>query len=246
MKATAKVGRCARLTLVGAVLRARRTRRIRDMSQLPSLAQPDDIAARLGRTLNQVEAARVDSLLADGSAVLRRYCRRDFMYHDTDTITMVADGGIIKLTSWRPIVSIDEVLALSGTPGILDIPVTWYHFDAVDKITVFNPAYSGIINLPEMWYEETFWWGGSFRITGAHGFVDTPDDVVSVLCTAVTSELSTPTMSATLMSESVGAYSYSMRRTSGAGLNAALIDAGMKTVLQDYRQSFGTMKTRLL
>lgn len=216
------------------------------MSQLPSLASPDDIAARLGRNLNQVEAARVDALLSDGSAILRRYCRRDFMYHAADTIVTTADGGIIKLFSWRPIKSIDEILALSGTPGILDIPVTWYHFDAVDKITVFNPSLSGIINLPEIWYEETFWWGGSFKITGAHGFLDVPDDVVSVLCTAVTSELATPTMSATLMSESVGAYSYSMRRTSGAGLNAALVDAGMKTALQDYRQSYGTMKVRML
>jgi hypothetical protein len=215
------------------------------MAELPSLATPDDIAARLGRNMNQVEAARVDALLADGSAILRRYCRRDFVFYATDTITMTADGGIIKLTSWKPIVSIDEVIALSGTQGVPDIPVTWYHFDAVDKITVFNPSLSGIINLPEIWYEETFWWGGSFQISGSHGHTDVPADVVSVLCTAVTSELATPTMSATLMSESVGAYSYSMRRTSGAGLNAALIDAGMKTALQDYRQSYGTLKVRL-
>jgi hypothetical protein len=36
-----------------------------------------------------------------------------------------------------------------------------------------------------------------------------------------------------------------MRRTSGAGLNAALLDAGMKTVLADYRKGFGTVKIRL-
>jgi hypothetical protein len=215
------------------------------MAALPSLATPDDISARLGRSLNQVEAARVDGMLQDASAIVRRFCRRDFIYHAQDTIVAVADGGIVKLTSWKPIVSIDEIIALSGTPGILDIPVTWYHFDGVDKITVFNPAMSGIINLPEIWYEETFWWGGSFRITGAHGFVDVPPDVKAIICTAITSELATPTMSATLMSESVGAYSYSMRRTSGAGLNAALIDAGMKTALADYRQSQGTVKVKL-
>jgi len=212
---------------------------------LPSLATPDDIAARLGRNLNQVEGARVQGLLDDGSGILRRYCRRDFLSYTSDTITTTADGGIIKLTSWKPIQSIDTIIALSGTPGIQDIQVTWYHFDAVDKITVFNPSLSGIINLPEIWYEETFWWGGSFKITGAHGFSETPADVMAVLCNAVCSELATPTQSATLMSESVGAYSFSMRRTSGAGLNAALIDAGMKTALQDYRQSYGTMKVRL-
>jgi hypothetical protein len=215
------------------------------MSSLPSLATPDDIAARLGRTLNPTEAARVDGLLSDGSAIIRSYCNRDFLYYDSDTKTMVADGGIMMLTTWRPVVSIDSVIALSGTPGIADIPVTWYNWDGVEKLTVFNPSYSGIINLPEYWYEETFWWGGSFKITGSHGFVEVPDDVVAVLASAVTSELATPTMSATLMSESVGAYSYSMRRTSGAGLNAALIDAGMKTVLMPYHKSYGTVKIRL-
>ena len=215
------------------------------MTTLPSLATPDDIVARLGRNLNQTEAARVDALLTDGSAILRRYCRRDFLWHDADVTTLVSDGGIMKLSSWQPIASIDEVVALSGTAGIPDIQVTWYTFDGVDTVTVITPAASGVINLPDMWYEETFWWGSSFRVTGAHGYKETPDDVKAVLCTAITSELSTPTMSATLMSESVGAYSYSMRRTSGAGLNAALIDAGMKDALSDYRQMQGTIKVRL-
>jgi hypothetical protein len=215
------------------------------MSQLPGLVTPDDIAARLGRSLTPIEAGRVDGMISDASAIVRRYCRRTFVYQAADTITTTADGGIIKLTSWKPIDKITEIIALSGTPGIQDMPVTWYHFDGVDKITVFNPAMSGIINLPEIWYEETFWWGGSFKITGEHGFVDVPADVVAIVCTAITSELATPTQSATLMSESVGAYSFSMRRTSGAGLNAALIDAGMKTALADYRQSMATMKVRL-
>jgi hypothetical protein len=212
---------------------------------LPSLASPDDIVARLGRNLNQTEMARIDALLKDGSAIIRRYCRQDFTWFDADVTKVHADGGIIVLP-WRPIESIDEVLALSGVKGIPDIPVTWYHFDDVDTITVMSPSYSGIINLPEIWYEETFWWGGSFRITGAHGYHEIPDDVTAVLCTAIISELSTPTMSATLASESIGAYSYSMRRTSGAGLNAALEDAGMKTALADYRKKYGTVKVRLL
>jgi len=212
---------------------------------LPSLASPDDIVARLGRNLNQAEMARIDALLRDGSAIIRRYCRQDFTWRLDDVITVHADGGIIVLP-WKPVESIDEVLALSGAPGIPDIPVTWYHFDDVDTITVMNPSQSGIINLPEFWYEETFWWGGSFRVKGSHGYVDTPEDVMAVLCTAIISELSTPTMSATLASESIGAYSYSMRRTSGAGLRAALEDAGMKTALKDYRRSQGTIKVRLL
>lgn len=211
---------------------------------LPSLATPEDIEARLGRSLTPSEETRTTALLADGSAIIRRYCREDFVWYDADVIEILGDGNIIKLP-WRPIASIDEVIAKSGTPGIPDIPVTWYHFDGIDEITVMNPTASGIINLPEEWYEETFWWGGTFRVTGAHGYTETPADVMAVLCTAIISELATPTQSATLASESIGAYSYSMRRTSGAGLSAALADAGMKTTLADYRQTQGTIKIKL-
>jgi hypothetical protein len=212
---------------------------------LPNLATSDDIVARLGRSLNQVESARVDALLQDGSALVRRYCREDFVWYDSDQITIAGDGGIIKLP-WRPIGQILSVVARSGVAGIPDIPITWYQFDGIDKITVMNPSRSGIINLPEFWYEETFWWGGSFDVMASHGYQQTPDDVIAVLCTAIISELAAPTLSYSLASESVGAYSYTMRRTgSGAGLNAALIDAGMKTALSDYRQTQGTIQVRM-
>jgi hypothetical protein len=211
---------------------------------LPSLATPDDIVARLGRSLNQVETARVDALLADGSAIIRRYCREDFILYTGDTITVLGDGSIINMDTWRPIQAITSVTAISGLAGVPDLPVTWYVFNGITEISIAAPAYSGVINLPEIWYADEYWWGSSFRVVGDHGYSQTPGDVMAVLCTAIISELSTPTMSATLASESIGAYSYSMRRTSGAGLSAALIDAGMKTTLADYRTSQGTIKTR--
>jgi len=209
---------------------------------LPPLATSADIVARLGRNLNQVESARIDALLMDGSAIIRRYCREDFTYYASDTVTIVADAGVMVLP-WRPIASIASVTALSGTPGVSDFPVSWYVFDGIDTITIPDAAYSGILNLPEIWYQGQ-WYSESFRIVGAHGYSATPDDVMAVLCTAILSELATPTMSATLASESIGAYSYSMRRTSGAGLSAALIDAGMKTTLADYRKGQGTIAVK--
>ena len=60
---------------------------------LPTLASPDDIVDRLGRNLNQVEGARIDALLRDGSALIRRYCRQDFIYEEMATETFVADAG---------------------------------------------------------------------------------------------------------------------------------------------------------
>src|SRR5215469_14772981 len=161
---------------------------------LPSLATPDDIVARLGRALNQVEMARVDALLADGSAIIRRYCREDFISYTGDTITVLGDGGIINMETWKPIQAITSVTALSGLAGVPDLPVTWYVFDQISEISLLAPAYSGIINLPEIWYQEEFWWASSFRVVGDHGYPQTPGDVMAVLCTAIISELATPTM----------------------------------------------------
>jgi hypothetical protein len=61
-------------------------------------------------------------------------------------------------------------------------------------------------------------------------------------------------MSATVQSEAIGAYSYSMRRNmraasgtgSGAmaGIYAALMDFGMAEALADYRTKAATIQTR--
>ena len=98
---------------------------------------------------------------------------------------------------------------------------------------------------PYMWYQ-TAWYSDSYIVNYDYGYHNPPNEAVAVLCTAIISELSTPTMSATLASESIGAYSYSMRRTSGAGLNAALMDAGMQTALKDFRRPAGTIAVRIL
>ena len=214
-------------------------------AQLPPLATTDDVVDRLGRNLNQVEAARIDALLRDGSAIIRRYCRNDFTYREQVAKTYVADAGVIVLAN-KPVWSVDSVTYKSGDSAILgNFPVTWYIFDGIDKITIPSPYESGIINLPYYYYEMS-WYSESYEVVSTYGYVDVPAEVQAVLCTAIISEISTPTMSATLASESIGAYSYSMRRTSGAGLRAALEDAGMKTTLADYRPDSGTIAVRLL
>jgi len=211
--------------------------------QLPTLATPDDIVDRLGRNLNQVEAARIDALLRDGSTIIRRYCRQDFTYETDVTEILVADAGEIRLPN-RPVWDISSVTWQSGNPGITNLGISWYVFDGIDKITIPSPYESGVINLPAMW-QDVGWYSDSYEVVYSYGYSNPPNEAVSVLCTAIISELSTPTMSATLASESVGAYSYSMRRTSGAGLNAALLDAGMATALADFRRKQGTIAIRI-
>jgi hypothetical protein len=210
---------------------------------LPSLATPDDIVARLGRNLDQTEAARVDAMLKDGSAIIRRYAREDFVYVSGDLLKVKADAGTITIPK-VPVVSVDGLTAESGNPMIPNLLITWYFFDGIDTIMVPDPHVAGIINLAEWWYD-TEWSTQPFLLKWTHGYTYVPPEVNGLLCNAIISELSTPTLSATVQSESIGAYSYSMRRRAiGGGLYATLTDFGMQSLLADYRKSTGTIATR--
>jgi hypothetical protein len=190
-------------------------------------------------------------MLSDGSAIIRRRGRNTFMYVAADQLTVAASDGIIVLPQ-RPIYKVISVVARSGNQAIPNIPVTWFIFDGVDTVTIPEPSSSGIINLPEFWYEMA-WYSHSYDTTYEHGYHEVPADIKGLLCNAIISELSTPTMSATLQSESIGAYSYSMRRsysgggTGGgamAGMYAALRDFGMEEILGDYRFKVGSIAVR--
>lgn len=208
-------------------------------SGLAPLASPADVAERLGRALNQVESARIDALLADGSAHIRRYCMRDFALSTNDVRVLKASHGTIKLPG-RPIVSVTSVIAIGGAPGVPDVNVFWHVFDGYDEVTVPEPAQSGIINLAEFWYD-TEWFTNTFRVTYSHGENVVPDDVVAVLCSAVISMLVAPTMVGGLASETLGTYSYSMHRTAGSGMLAELTVAGLPS-LAPYRPKHGTIQ----
>ena len=191
-------------------------------------------------------------MLQDGSAIIRRYAGNSFTYWASDAITISASDGIIILPE-RPVHSVISVVARSGVKGIPDIPITWFVFDGIDTITIPEPSHSGIINLPTFWYEVA-WYSHSYDVVYEHGYIDVPPEVKGLLCSAIISELSTPTMSATLQSESIGAYSYSMRRsysagssTGGgamAGIYAALRDFGMEEMLGDFRSKVGSIPVR--
>jgi hypothetical protein len=223
------------------------------LGQQPTLATPDDVVARLGRNMNQMEALRVDAMLQDGSAIIRRYARTDFMFHSQDVLNIIADAGVIKLPQ-KPVVSVDAVTWVAGAPEIPNIPVYWYIFDNIDTITIPEPRHSAIINLPAMWYF-IGWYSDTFQVTYTHGLTSVPNEIIGLLCGAIISELSTPTMSATIQSEAIGAYSYTMRRsisrsasgspTPMAGMYAALLDFGMEAILLDYRKTRGTISVKL-
>lgn len=219
--------------------------------ELPSLATPDDIVARLGRNLNQVEAARVDAMLKDGSAIIRRRAQDPFTYVANDFITISASDGIIVLPG-RPVYNVISVVARSGVGSVPNMPVTWFIFDGIDQVTIPEPSHSGIINLSSFWYDVE-WYCHSYDVVYEHGYVTVPEEIKGLLCNAIISELATPTQSATIQSESIGAYSYSMRRSYSAGVSgsaamagiyAALRDFGMEEILADFRNTVGSIPVR--
>lgn len=204
----------------------------------PPLATIDDVTARLGRGLTDAETTRVQALLKDASSQIKRYCRKDFAYWPNDVLNIKSDGSVIKLP-YKPIISVESVIAISGRPDIPDIPVSWWVFDGVDEISIAESSASGVINLPEAWYDYGAF-PGTFQVTYSHGYVEVPDEVVMVCANAVIAVLMAPTMAAGVIGETVGAYSYRLER-SGGGLSVALSEGDLAS-LDDYRDKAGTYR----
>jgi hypothetical protein len=204
---------------------------------LPTLASIDDVTVRLGRPMTPVEIARAGVLLKDASAQIRRYCRKDFLYYAADTITAASQGAEIRLPG-RPVLSVSSVTAISGRPDWPNIPVTWFSFDGIDRILITEANASGVINLPEAWYEYGAY-PGTYIVVYEHGYQEYPDEVTMVCSNAVMSVLQAPTMAAGVIGETVGAYSYRLER-GGGGLAVALSEADLAQ-LDDFRDKQGTM-----
>jgi len=208
------------------------------MSSLPPLAELADITARLGRNLTDSETTRVNALLGDASSQVRRYCRKDFLFHSGEVVSIKGDGSTIKLP-YRPVVAVSSVIAISGRPDIPDIPVSWWVFDDIDEISIAESTASGVINLPEAWYDYGAF-PGTFKVTYDHGYAEVPDEVVMVTANAVLAVLLAPTLAAGVIGETIGAYSYRLER-SGGGLAVALNDADL-LALKDFRDVYGSLK----
>ena len=116
---------------------------------------------------------------------------------------------------------------------------TKWVFDGVDEISIAESTASGVINLPEAWYDFGAF-PGTFTVTYTHGYSAIPDDVVMVAANAVISVLQAPTIAAGVIGETIGPYSYRMER-SGGGLAVALTQADLNA-LRDYRDSYSSLK----
>jgi hypothetical protein len=203
---------------------------------LAPLATSDDIVARLGRDLTPAEAIRVEPLLRDGSALIRRYCRRDFFWHPQGTLLCRGRDSVIKIKQ-RPCSNVTAVVAIGGGFGLPDVPIVWFSFDGIDKIRI-DPGH-GIINLPEIWWTSDMY-PQTFNVTLDYGYEDgVPDEVIAVCANEVIGVLTAPTLASGMIGETIGPYSYRMER-GGGGQLVALTAAG-QTALTDFRSENDTV-----
>lgn len=206
---------------------------------LSPLAGPDDVAARLGRPLTDAENLRLIPLLADASAQIRRYCRRDFLQHTEETQTLFGHDSEIWLPGY-PVQDVSAVVAIGGGMGLPDVPIPWFTFDGVR--TIRFQCGIGILNLPEAWWDEEY--PGTYYVTYSWGPPDgIPDDVVMVAANAALGVLTAPTSAAGVVSETIGPYSYKLE-AGGGGVAVSLTQADLN-LLKDYRNDVQTLQARL-
>lgn len=210
------------------------------------LATTADLEARLGRPLLPEEEARVQALLADASALVRAWTRQQFTLETGDVAILRPIGTIVRLPQ-RPVQAVSGVVAIGGSPAIPDItlpPGAWT-WDGLDKVNVWPPFTRWLLSLPETW---TQGWPSvnTYQVTYDHGYAQVPPDVVAVVCGMVLRTLLAPSMSAGMVSERIGQYTYQLQQ--GVGSSGAMVTMTQpdRDALARYRRTAGTSQASTL
>jgi hypothetical protein len=124
---------------------------------MANLITVSDVEVRLGRSLTFAEAAKVEALIEDASALVVNYTGQNFTAGTSTNMLQVRKGSV-KL-SQHPVTAVNTVTNIDGD----DVPFSWngHHTVAVPSDLLANYDYA-IVN-----YD--------------HGYASTPDDVVSVV-----------------------------------------------------------------
>lgn len=159
---------------------------------LDPLASVDDLEARLGRALNDVEAVRAVPLLRDASAGARREAGRPFTAAADETARVRVRSADLRL----PKIPVTAVASIADVDGN-DLEFTYYGGDTV-RLT-FIPA------------------AGWADVTYSHGYAEVPDDVTGAVCSAVLRTLGISPLETGYQSENVEGYGYSVGSAAAAG-----------------------------
>lgn len=203
-----------------------------------------DLEARLGRSLTSSEAARAPALMADASALIRRYTGQQFEVVADDVVTLRPVGVHLRLPQ-RPVTAVDQVVAAGCDPlPDLVLPVGSWCWDGIDLIELFPLSSHIFLSLPEWWHDH----GNTpdtYRVTYDHGAAEIPPDVVAVAAGVVLRVLSAPSQSEGMVSERIGQYFYQMQQGMGSVGLSVRLTADDKEQLRRYRRTASTVALRV-
>lgn len=193
---------------------------------LSPLATVADIEDRMFRELTEVELGRMETMLADTSAVIRNYTRVSFTSaRATERVRPV--GYRIRLPR-RPVTAVHSVSLIIRDALVAALGYTW---DGLDEIWLADTTL--IINLAETAREWLATHTPVAEVDYTAGYSAVPSDVVSVACSMITRSLSTPGGGG-LISEAVGEYTY--RLSDAAAQGPLTLTQSERAVLNAYRR----------
>lgn len=197
-----------------------------DVVGLPPLVSVADVLTRLPDGVT-VDAARVGALARDVSAAVRSYTKQDFTVRES--VGKVRPVGYRLKLPQAPVVAVTSVaVRLPGGSGTTPLP-GWY-WDGSNEVWLLNE--SQVINLPEELGEVLAWQTPMCHVTYTHGYEQTPDDVVGVVCSALVRVVTAPGGGG-VVSEAVGEYSY--RLSDAAVQGPMMLTQAEKDALSSYR-----------
>lgn len=201
---------------------------------MAALATQADLEARIG-PLTEAQAARVDALLADASAKVRRFTRRTFDAATNDVVVLSPVGTVLRL----PQTPVSAVTAIALIDGTTDIPLTGWGWDGADMVDLANATVAAGSTATRTQNTNTY------RVTYSHT-ASVHDDIKGKVCEMVGRTIAAPSMVDGMVSETIGQYSYTLQQGGGSqGAAVRLTQADKQDLIDNgWRKQSGTVQVR--
>lgn len=206
---------------------------------MAALATTTDLENRLGRELTEEEAARAPALLGDASELVRAHTGQYFERVAGDEIVLRPLGVMLRLPQ-RPATAVTSVAAVAPD-GVTAAVMSGWVWDGRDKVylscATYDPAGPAWRSGPAP---------NTYKVVYDHGYDTIPPIAVKVVCDMVLRTLLSPSMTAGMVSERIGAYNYQLQQGSGtAGAAVMLMPADEKAIARYGPRRSGTVEVRL-
>lgn len=166
---------------------------------LDPLATVADLEDRLGKPIsNPIQA---EAWLRDASALVRRYTRQQFTRVENDVIVLRVDRQSVYLPQ-RPADKPTDIVYADGQ-GVVSVSAWW--FNGLDQVDFTPPAW--LINGPAFNHLRR---PTTVQITYSHGYPEIPDDIVSIVCSAVLRVAAAPGMMPGLRQGALDDFSFTL------------------------------------